>query len=104
MSEIQVAGKQIETNPEGFLVHPEDWTPEVAQFLAETSGIHLSERHWEVLRFCRTDWESTGQSPGIRRITKVGGIPTKEMYALFPGGPGKLSAKLAGLHKPTGCV
>ncbi|MEZ4224848.1 MAG: TusE/DsrC/DsvC family sulfur relay protein [Polyangiaceae bacterium] len=104
MAEMQVAGKNIPVNGEGFLEDPKDWTPDVAQELAKGSGIQLTERHWDVLRFCRSDWESTGQAPGLRRITKVGGIPTKELYALFPGGPGKLSAKLAGLHKPAGCV
>lgn len=104
MAEIQVAGKTIQVNDEGFLADPADWSPEVAEYLAQTSGIQLTERHWAVLRFCREDFQTKGQSPGVRRITKVGGIPTKEMYSLFPGGPGKLSAKLAGLHKPTGCV
>jgi TusE/DsrC/DsvC family sulfur relay protein len=104
MSEIQILGRSIATDAEGFLANPTDWTPEVAEYLAQTTGIQLTERHWDVIRFCRQDYQDTGKSPGIRRITKVGNIPTKEMYALFPGGPGKLSAKLAGLHKPTGCV
>ncbi len=104
MSEIQVSGKNIAVNNEGFLESPTDWSPEVAEYLASAAGIQLTERHWDVIRFCRTDYEKTGKSPGVRRITKIGGVPTKDMYALFPGGPGKLSAKLAGLHKPVGCV
>jgi len=104
MAEIEIAGKNIAVDPEGFLLEATDWTPDVATFLATKSGIQLTERHWQVLDFCRKDYQSTGQSPGIRRITKAGGVTTKEMYALFPGGPGKLSAKLAGLKKPTGCV
>ncbi len=104
MSELRVLDRSIPLDAEGFLLNPTDWTPEVAACLAESAGIKLSDRHWQVIEFCRKDWAATGQSPGIRRITKVGGIPTKDMYALFPGGPGKLSAKLAGLHKPTGCV
>lgn len=104
MAEIEVAGKHIGIDPEGFLLDAADWSPDVARFLAGGTGIQLTDRHWQVLEFCRKDFESTGQSPGIRRITKMGGVSTKEMYALFPGGPGKLSAKLAGLKKPTGCV
>lgn len=104
MAEIQVSGRNIAVDGEGFLANASDWSPDVADYLACASGIELTERHWDVLRFCRQDFEATGRSPGIRRITKVGGVPTKEMYALFPGGPGKLSAKLAGLKKPTGCV
>lgn len=104
MAEIQVSGRNIAVDAEGYLLSPKDWSPEVAEHMAGTAGIQLTERHWDVIRFCRSDYEATGKSPGVRRITKVGGVPTKDMYSLFPGGPGKLSAKLAGLHKPTGCV
>jgi sulfur relay (sulfurtransferase) DsrC/TusE family protein len=31
-------------------------------------------------------------------------VQTKELYELFPGGPGKLAAKVSGLKKPTGCI
>jgi tRNA 2-thiouridine synthesizing protein E len=104
MSEINVAGKNVQVNDEGFLVDPAEWSKEVAETLAQDANIQLTDRHWEVIEFCRRDYEENGEAPGVRRITKVGGVPTKEMYKLFPGGPGKLSAKLAGLHKPTGCV
>jgi tRNA 2-thiouridine synthesizing protein E len=104
MTEIQISGRNIAVNAEGFLESPNDWSPEVAEYLASAAGIQLTEQHWDVIRFCRKDYEATGKSPGVRRITKIGGVPTKAMYALFPGGPGKLSAKLAGLSKPVGCV
>ena len=104
MPELKFNGHNIAVDDEGFLVDPKDWSHEVAEVLACEAAIELTQRHWDVLTFCREDYESTGKSPGVRRITKVGGVPTKEMYQLFPKGPGKLSAKLAGLHKPTGCV
>jgi len=104
MTELQISGKSIPVDGEGFLLDATDWSRDVAQHLASASGIQLTDRHWQVLEFCRKDFETTGQSPGIRRITKMGAVTTKEMYSLFPGGPGKLSAKLAGLKKPTGCV
>ena len=89
---------------EGYLINPNDWSTDLAERLAAQAGLTLTERHWEVIRFCRQDFEKTGKPPGLRRITKVGGIPTKEIYKLFPGGPGKLASKLAGLPKPTSCV
>lgn len=104
MAEMMVNGSSVAVNDEGFLLNPADWSREVAEELARQSKIQLTPRHWEVLDFCRKDHAETGEAPGVRRITKVGGVPTKEMYQLFPGGPGKLSAKLAGLAKPTGCV
>lgn len=99
-----VNGKSVEVDAEGFLKSAADWTPECAEVMARELGIKLTERHWAVIRFCRKDFESTGQVPGPRRITKEGGVPTKELYALYPGGPGKLAAKLSGLKKPTSCV
>jgi tRNA 2-thiouridine synthesizing protein E len=104
MAELAVNGKSVEVNDEGFLINPADWDREVAEALAQASGISLTEKHWVVIDFCRRDYAENGEAPGVRRITKVGGVPTKDMYALFPGGPGKLAAKLSGLAKPTGCV
>jgi len=104
MPNIDVNGTPIEVNAEGFLVNPNDWNEAVAQQLAASASIGLTPRHWDVIHFCRKDFEDTGKSPGVRRITKVGGVPTKEMYDLFPGGPGKLAAKLSGLEKPKGCL
>lgn len=94
----------VPTTEEGYLVQASDWTPELAEQLAQSSGIALTQRHWDVINFCRKDYEETGAAPGLRRITKKGGIPTKELYKLFPGGPGKLASKLSGLPKPTSCV
>ena len=96
--------KDVEMTEEGYLVNSTDWTPELAEQLAAESKITLTDRHWDVINFCRKDFEEAGTAPGLRRITKVGGIPTKEIYKLFPGGPGKLASKIAGLPKPTSCV
>ena len=103
MSAVE-ALKDVQITEEGYLVNTADWTPEFAEKLAAESKITLTERHWDVISFCRKDFEESGTAPGLRRITKVGGIPTKEIYKLFPGGPGKLASKIAGLPKPTSCV
>jgi tRNA 2-thiouridine synthesizing protein E len=100
-----IAGKTVEVDAEGFLVNPDDWTEEMAPELAREEGIEeLTERHWEVIRFMRKDFKERGQIPTIRRIKNVGGIPTGELYQLFPQGPAKKAAKIAGLGKPQGCV
>jgi tRNA 2-thiouridine synthesizing protein E len=105
MSSLSIHGSTVEVNPEGFLVDASQWTPEVAEFLAEDSGVApLSPRHWKVLTFCRQDAAEAGQPPGLRRIAKLSGVDMKELYQLFPKGPGKLAAKIAGLPKPQGCV
>jgi len=106
MQTREYAGKQIELTDEGFLVDSNQWTPEVAQAIADEVGIGpLTEHHWTVLTFCREDAaKKNGESPGLRAIAKTSGVPMKQLYQLFPKGPGKLAARLAGLSKPKSCV
>ena len=72
--------------------------------LAAEADITLTDRHWVVLDFVRKDAEVEGEPPGVRRITKLTDVSMKEMYKLFPKGPGILASKLAGYGKPQGCV
>jgi tRNA 2-thiouridine synthesizing protein E len=104
MSTVLLAGQNIEVDKEGFLLNPDQWTPEVAADLAAQNGIELTDKHWQVIDFCRRSAVDKGASPTVRGITKGTGISTKEMYQLFPKGPGILSAKIAGLSKPKGCI
>lgn len=105
MSTTTLTAESVEVDEQGFLLNPDQWTPEIATEIARDAGIDpMTERHWEVIDFCRRDYATTGQSPTVRRITKQTGIPTKEMYQLFPKGPGILAAKIAGLSKPKGCI
>ncbi len=89
---------------EGFLTDAAAWTPELAEALAEAEGITLTEDHWKVINFCRADAAETGGAPTLRRITRKAGVRTKELFKLFPKGPAKKVAKIAGLSKPKGCV
>ena len=105
MPVLEAKGTQVELNDEGFMTDSSQWTPELAEALAEKEGIGaLTERHWTVITFCREDTAQNGQPPGLRRISKLSGVPTKELYQLFPKGPGKLAAKVSGLPKPKACI
>ncbi len=105
MSTATFAGVPVEVDAEGFMTNPDEWTPEIAEEIARQNGIDpLTERHWAVIDFCRRDNEAKGTPPTVRRITKQAGVPTKEMYQLFPKGPGILAAKISGLTKPKGCI
>ena len=100
-----LAGKEIEVDAEGFLVNPADWNEDIAKQIAQEEGIEsLTDGHWKVINYIRKDFEETGQIPSIRRMKNAGGIPTGELYNLFPNGPAKKSAKIAGHGKPQGCV
>ena len=105
MPEKQIAGTTIEVNEEGFMTSHAQWTREVAAALAQEEGIEaLTEAHWKVLDFIDKDYKEKGVVPGMRRMNKVGGIPTKDLYALFPDGPIKKAAKISGYPKPASCV
>ncbi len=100
-----LAGKTVEVTDEGFLVNPSDWTEEMAAELAKEEGINeLTDMHWKVIRFMREEFQKSGQIPTIRKIKNAGGVPIKDLYQLFPDGPAKKAAKIAGLGKPQGCV
>lgn len=85
--------------------NPDDWSDELAAELAKEVGIEeLTDLHWKVINFIRDEFKERGQVPTIRRIKNSGGVPIKEVYRLFPEGPAKKAARIAGLHKPQGCV
>lgn len=105
MATSALDNKQIEFDADGHLAHLSDWSEELAGELARNEGIpELNDRHWAVINFMRKEYEEKGDAPSIRRLTKESGVPTKELYQLFPKGPAKKAAKIAGLPKPTGCI
>jgi TusE/DsrC/DsvC family sulfur relay protein len=105
MSLDTIAGNTVNLNEEGFLTDRTQWNDEVAVELAHREGIEtLTERHWEVLRFMRKEYEEKGTGPTVRLLGKTSGVPVKELYELFPKGPAKLAAKIAGIPKPRGCI
>ena len=99
-----LADRQIQVNDEGFLTDPAEWDEQLAAVLAAQIGIQLTDAHWVVLRFLRRDYASQGQTPTLRRVSTAGGVPIKELFALFPNKPAKKMAYIAGLPKPQGCV
>jgi tRNA 2-thiouridine synthesizing protein E len=95
----------VTVDAEGFLTDPGQWTEEIAATIARENGIpELTPRHWQVVRYMRDTYLSTGQAPSIRSLGKQSGVPIKELYALFPTGPAKLAAKVGGIPKPRGCI
>ncbi|MCK5430141.1 MAG: TusE/DsrC/DsvC family sulfur relay protein [Anaerolineales bacterium] len=94
----------VEFNDDGFMVDPNAWTPEIGEAIAEGLGMTLTDRHWVVINFARQEFETNGEAPTLRRITKTTDVSTKEIYQLFPKGPAKTAARISGLGKPTGCI
>ncbi|MEW6562669.1 MAG: TusE/DsrC/DsvC family sulfur relay protein [Pseudomonadota bacterium] len=111
MANIEVNGSTYETDEEGYLVNLSDWNKDVANFIAQTENISMSDQHWEVVDFLREYYEEYQIAPAVRVLTKAIGKKlgpekgnSQYLYELFPYGPAKQACKIAGLPKPTGCV
>jgi TusE/DsrC/DsvC family sulfur relay protein len=105
MTTATYAGTQVLVNSEGFLVEPADWTEAIAHEIAAGEGItELTDRHWLVIKFMRQEYQQKETAPNVRALAKTSGVSIKELYQLFPKGPAKLAAKIAGVPKPHGCI
>ena len=105
MTTMTVAGTEVSVDHEGFFEDPHQWTEEMAPELAKAEGIDpLTGRHWQVLHFMRQEYFEKGTGPTVRVLGKTSGVPVKELYQLFPKGPAKIAAKVAGIPKPRGCI
>jgi TusE/DsrC/DsvC family sulfur relay protein len=98
-------GVAVAINDEGFFENPDDWNEAMAVELARAEGIEpLTDRHWQVIRFMRAEYADKGTGPTVRVLGKTSGVSVKELYQLFPKGPAKTAAKIAGIPKPRGCI
>ncbi|WP_213878639.1 TusE/DsrC/DsvC family sulfur relay protein [Pseudomonas sp. dw_358] len=111
MSELTIDSRAIALDKDGFLVELNDWSPAVAQALAEREGLALDAGHWEVIELLRQFYGEFQLSPATRPLIKYTALklgPDKgnslHLNRLFNGTPAKLAAKLAGLPKPTNCI
>ena len=105
MTTTTITGVDVDVNDEGFFVDPTQWTEDMAPILASEAGIdELTDRHWQVIRFMRQEYFDKGTGPTVRALGKTSGVPVTELYQLFPKGPAKIAAKIAGIPKPRGCI
>jgi tRNA 2-thiouridine synthesizing protein E len=113
MAELDYNGKKIQTDDEGYLQNLGDWDKGLAEALAKTENVELTEKHWKLIEWIRNYFQQFQVAPAIKSLTKevmtLENLPDKKeankfIYELFPEGPAKQLAKIAGLPKPTGCV
>ncbi|MCL1592990.1 MAG: TusE/DsrC/DsvC family sulfur relay protein [Actinomycetia bacterium] len=100
-----IADKQVHVDEEGFLTEFDEWDKDLAQALATNIGIDdLTDEHWKVIEFLRSDYQEQGETATLRRVSTVGGIPTKTLFQLFPKKPARKMSYISGLQKPAGCI
>jgi len=111
MATMDIGGKQVELDDDGYLVDLEQWDKSVAEALSKEDDLELTEAHWEVINFLRDYYEKYQIAPMIKILVKeIGKVMgpekgnTKYLYELYPAGPAKQACRYAGLPKPTGCV
>ena len=101
--ETTLAGYKLNVNEEGYLTDFSQWTEEIGNEIAKQEGIEMTDRHWEVIKWLQ-DQVQADVALSIRGIKKSNVLDIKEFYALFPGGPLKISTKIAGVPKPKSCI
>jgi TusE/DsrC/DsvC family sulfur relay protein len=105
MPTMTITNIDVELNDEGFFVDPDQWTEDMVPDLARREGIEpVTDTHWQVIRFMRAEYAAKGTGPTVRVLGKTSGVSIKELYQLFPKGPAKIAAKIAGIPKPRGCI
>lgn len=101
-----VDGVEFPTDAEGYLLEPSFADP-VVEAIAAADGIALTPEHWEVIRYLRGEYQTHGHTPNFRNMLKgfqaiQPVADSKYLYDLFPLGPAKQGAKIAGLPQPYG--
>ena len=100
---LEVNGKIIETDGNGNLTDPNAWDEDVAKALAAEDGIELTQEHWDVLNYLRSEYIDNNEQPMERAINKGMSkiwdrkVSSKDLYVLFPLAPSKQGNKIAGL-------
>lgn len=107
---VMVNGNEVQTDSEGYLVNPGDWSEAFTHQLAEYEDLKLSQEHWEVIRYQRDWYAQHGTQASVRDIIKhfrgLWGCDkgcNHYLHKLFPGGgPQKQGNRLAGLLRTKG--
>jgi tRNA 2-thiouridine synthesizing protein E len=103
MEPILFNGLTIITDEGGYLKDAKQWSPDLALKIAASLNINLTEKHFEVINWLRMKY-TEGTPLTIRKVGNSGIVDIKQFYQLFPGGPLKNAAKIAGIPKPVSCI
>lgn len=108
---LKVNDLEIETDKDGYLKNLSDWSPTVAQALAQSESISLSAAHWEIINLLQDFYREFQISPAMRALVKrtaqiYGPEKGRSVYllSLFPPSPARVASKIAGLPRPANCL
>jgi TusE/DsrC/DsvC family sulfur relay protein len=106
---IEIDGRRVTLDGDGYLCRPSDWSEALAERLAAADGLVLGEHHWQVLRFLRDHHARHGGPPRMRALVAamaplLGDSGSRSLYRLFPQGPIRQACRYAGLPRPARCL
>ena len=104
-------GTSIPIDEKGYLLDPDDWTPQIAQAMAQADSINLEDDHGIVIEIFQDYFKNYEIEPPMRDLVKI----TRErlgeekgnsryLYRLFPDGPTTQACRYAGLPRPVSCI
>ena len=71
MSTVDIAGKAIELDEQGFMEHMDQWNEEIAAELARREGYgRIDEQQMEILRFMRSYYKKFCSFPILQSICR----------------------------------
>lgn len=106
MLDINKALREGQHDPEGNMLDLAQWSPLVAQRLAQAESLYLTDYHWEIIIYLRERYRAHGNPHNAREVQKeledkfAEGKGKRYLYELFPGGPVSQGSRLAGLPQP----
>lgn len=101
----------LELDQDGHLVDYQQWTPAIAQQLADSLDLQLTDWHFEILFALRQFYQDYGFAPATRPLIKYlnktvnAGIDNQQLMQGFNTGlVARHLTRLAGLPKPPNCL
>jgi TusE/DsrC/DsvC family sulfur relay protein len=93
---------------EGYIVDPEEWSPEIARHMAAEENLELTQDYWGILDFMRSYWMDHRVAPDVRHVIEYlvneqgyeKKAAKKRLFDLFPYGYVKQACKIAGMQRP----
>jgi tRNA 2-thiouridine synthesizing protein E len=105
---LEVDGRFVRMDLEGYLVDPADWSKAVAERMAEVDGVELVDDHWLLIDFLNRFYAEYQIAPELpvlaRNLCKDQNDcrwTRRYIKELFPGGA-KTACRYAGLPAPVG--
>ncbi|EKE16413.1 MAG: hypothetical protein ACD_11C00017G0003 [uncultured bacterium] len=102
METIEHNGKVYQLDEDGFLASFKQWDEDWVDYVRQLEGIDkLTDEHHKVMISLQDYYKENGISPQVRTLSRITGFPLKDIYELFPSGPGKGACKMSGLVRPS---